>query len=243
MRLTSVLRVAAAMACACVLPGLAFAGACTTQSVGSLLGTSCSVGDVEYNFFASGDFEGISASSLTFTPGGTALDPSFSITGPLNVTSTPPVGIGQAPQGFMDFVFFWTATVIPSGLEIGSATNTINGAMLPSSPNTWFVNAGNNTGIPSSTNPFGFTNATLQTGGPNTNPSSTMEDTTNIPIDGLFFTMIVQDNTGNGATLSITSTSYQYDLVPTPEPSSLLLLGTGLLGLCFASKKLLTNNA
>lgn len=242
MRLTSVLRIAAVMVCACVLPGLAFAGACTTESVNSLIGTSCSIGDVEYNFF-SGIGDGISLSSLTLTPGGTALDPSFSVTGPLSLTATSTSLSGLGNEAVLDFTFFWTATVIPSGLEIGSATNTINGAMLPGSPNFWFVNAGNNTGIPTATHPFGFTNAVLQSGGPNLNPDTALENTTSIPIDGLFFAMIVQDNTQSAATLSITSTDYQYFLVPTPEPSSLLLLGTGLLGLAFASKKLLTNNA
>lgn len=227
MKLASVLRIAGVIACVCVLPGLAFAGACTTETVGSLLGTSCSIGDVQYSFFATGTFTGISASSLTFTPGGTLLDPEFTVTGPLSVTA------GSGSSASLSFDFFWTATVIPSGLQIGSATNALFGAVVPGSPGSGFVNAGNNFGIPT------FTNAIIQTGGPDMNSSSALIDSTSVPpFDGIFFGMSVTDGT-----VSLTSTSYQYDLVPTPEPSSLLLLGSGLLGLGFASKKTLTNCA
>lgn len=237
MRLKGVLRIAAMLACVCVLPGLAFAGACTTESVSSLLGTSCSIGDVEYSFISTGDLgfsgSGISASQLTFTPGGSSLDPEFTITGPFSLTSS------SGSPASMGFTFFWVATVIPSGLQIGTATNSLTGAVVPSGPGSGLVDAGNNVGIPTPSNPLGFITAIVQTGGPNANPAVALEDAQNIPLDGLFFGMGVTDGT-----VSLTSTSYEYDLVASPEPASLLLLGTGFLGLLgFASKKFLTNNA
>ncbi len=237
MRFKGVLRIAAMVACVCVLPGLAFAGACATESVGSILGTSCSIGDVEYSFFSSGAFgfsgSGISASQLTFTPGGSALDPEFTITGPLSISAAS----GSSAQ--LDFTFLWVATVIPSGMEIGTATNSLIGAVVPGSSGFGLVQAGNNVGISTPSNPLGFTNAIVETGGPNNNPDTALEDAQNIPLDGLFANMFVQ-----GGTASVDGMEYQYDLVPSPEPGSLLLLGTGFLGLLgFASKKICPNNA
>ena len=226
------------LCCLCTLPTLVLADPCQTTNVSNLLGTSCTIGDVNYSFigssFSSTSFlngvqsPGVSAASLTFTPDGSnPLNPSFSVSG----ISTTATGLGNQTEEA--FVFFWSATVSSNSLQIGTGTNTLIGANVPNSPNFGLVAAGNNLGDPS------FTLAIVQTGGPNSNPSSTTLNLTTIPEDGLFVEAVATDGTGGGATSSVQSLQYQYGVVPagTPEPSTLVFCTSGLLAL-LTSKKL-----
>jgi len=232
-----VFRILALLSAAALLPALAWADACQQTSVSSLVGTSCTIGDVAYTF-GSGAFastsvingvvgSGIDASSLLFTPDDSnPLAPIFTISGPLSVTAT---GLGNATQQL--FTLLWAAAPTDGSLAFGGATNALIGATVPGAPSFGFVNAGNNLGDPS------FTNAILETGFPAVNPSSTsLDSASSIPVDGLFADLGVSDGTGAGATASATGLSYQYQLVPAPEPSVLLLMGTALLSLIIVKK-------
>jgi len=217
---------------------MAWGDGCTSTSVSNLLGTSCSIGEVKYAFgssaFTSNSLingvsgAGIPATSLIFTPDATnPLDPSFTISGALSVTAN---GTGNSTQQL--FTLLWTATPTNNSLAFGSATNTINNAIVPGGSNYGLVNAGNNLGDPS------FTNAIVQSGGPNTNPSSTSLDSfASIPLDGLFVDLFVSDRTGSGATASAEGLSYQYNMVAVAsEPASPVLLVVGFLGLLIIKK-------
>ncbi|HXW55262.1 MAG TPA: PEP-CTERM sorting domain-containing protein [Candidatus Cybelea sp.] len=224
------------LALVALVPRVSFADSCTTGALSTVLGTTCTIGDVSYTFLNAGPFvysssaevngmptAGIPASDLTFVPNASnPLDPSFSITG----ASASAVGVGNWLEEA--FQFFWTATVTASGFEIGTATNSIVDFSLPSAPSYGDATGGNNLGTPT------FTTAIVQTGGPNTNPDSTSIDLTSITTsngpDGLFASLFAQDGTGNGALTSV-GFEYQYNLAPVPEPSSMMLLGAALLAL------------
>ena len=213
------------LCCASVLPTLAWGDACQTTSVSNLIGTSCNIGDVTYAFgnsaFSSESVinsvtgPGITASSLILTPDSSdPQHPSFTISGPLIVTA---VGLGNSTQQM--FTLLWTATPTSSSVVFGSATNTLINTLVPGTPSFGLVSAGNNLGDPS------FTNAIVQTGGPNLNPDSTSLDSfASIPLDGLFANLFASDGTGLGATASVDGLSYQYDMVPVPEPLTPVLL-------------------
>ena len=155
------------------LPALTFAKSCTMTTVNNLIGTSCSIGDVNYDFLSSGtfapSFTGISAGDITFTPNGSdPLAPSFTLTGPFTETANGS-NSGSASQ---NFVFFWNLSVTNQPYQIVSATSTTFDASLPNSPNFGVIVQGNN---------LGFTNSILQTGGPNTNPSTASIDLSLFP--------------------------------------------------------------
>jgi hypothetical protein len=232
------------LCCASMLPTMAWGDGCSSTTVSNLLGTSCSIGDVNYTFGSAGftsdsvvngvSGAGIAASSLIFTPDATnPLDPSFTITGPLSVTAS---GAGNSTG--QSFTLLWTATATTSAVAFGSATNTINNAAVPVGPNFGLVIAGNNFGDPT------FTNAIVQSGGPNTNPSSAgLDSLSSIPLDGLFVGLFVSDGTGAGATASAQGLSYQYDMVEAmPEPAPSILLSVGLLGFLLIEKLMRSHN-
>jgi hypothetical protein len=145
----------ATLTCLCLHARFASATSCATTTLNNLLGTTCTIGDVSYTFLNSGAFvfasesftdgtpgTGISASSLIFTPDGSdPLDPSFSISGPLSVSTT---GAGNSAEE--TFQFFFTATAVGSGLQIGTATNTLVDPEMPSAPSYGEASAGNNLG-------------------------------------------------------------------------------------------------
>jgi hypothetical protein len=225
------------LCCASVLPALAWGDACQTTSVSNLLGTSCTIGNVDYTFGTSAftsdsvtngvSGAGIAASSLIFVPNSSnPLNSSFTISGPLSVTAT---GLGNSTG--QAFTLLWTATPTSSSVVFGSATNTLVNAIVPDASSYGFVSAGNNLGDPS------FTNAMVQTGGPNTNPDSTSLDSfASIPIDGLFAGLYAADGTGLGATASVNGLSYQYDMVAAPEPPTQVLLSVAFFAFLLIKK-------
>jgi len=192
--------------------------------VNNLIGTSCSIGDVNFGFLnASEDsFVGISASAISFAPDGSnPLAPSFTLTGPFTETAN------SSNSGFanQEFNFFWNLSVTNSLFQINSSTATIFDASLPNSPDFGFLNAGNN---------LGFSNAILQTGGPNTNPSTVAipASVLNLP-DGFFGAVSATAIPGDVATTSAGSMELQYQLVPVsvpvPEPPSRSLISVAML--------------
>lgn len=228
---STALRILVVFCCACAWPLVAEATTCSVTTVSSLLGTTCTIGDVSYSFIGSSYASsstingvtgpGISANSLNFTPDGSdPLHPIFSITGPLGVSAS-----GSGNASLQSFNFFWSATATSGALQIATATNTLVDPSVPSGPGFGTVSVGNNFGIPT------FTNAQVLTGGPNTNPSSAGIDLNTIPSDGFFALLFAMDGTGNGATASVSSAEYQYSLVSVPEPSCSTLLSIGLLSL------------
>lgn len=225
----------AALFCVCLLPKMSFGSACTTQTLASLLGTTCSIGDVNYAFTPDFGGFGLTASDVTLTPDGSdPLNPVFFLTpsagGPFT-TSALGVGTGSSLQ----FQFSWDATILTTGLQFGSATATlVNPVITATSPSAGFIFGENEVGL---TIP-GF--PVVQTGGPNFNPNTGTIDLPSLTGSngaGVVVSVNADDDTGTGATSSLDAFELQYHLTPTPEPSSLLLFGAGLLGLAMALKK------
>ena len=207
----------AVLSCLFFLPKASFATTCSTTSLNNLLGTSCSIGNVSFAFLAdSFSGVGVSVASILFTPDASSpLAPGFILSGPFRVSAT---GLGQSATE--SFSFFWMLTALDPAFSITAATSLLINPLVPQAPNFGFISGGNN---------LGFTNASVQTGGPFVNPStaSISQDLLQFP-DAYFGALSVVDGSGKGASASVDAMEHQYNLAPVPEPATLFLLATGL---------------
>jgi hypothetical protein len=199
-------------------PSPSFATSCPTASLNTLIGTTCSIGEVSFSFLTdSFSGMGVTANSILFTPNSSnPLAPDFVLSGPFSVTAT---GLGQTSTQF--FSFFWMPKSLDPSFQITGATSLLIDPLVPKAPSFGFIAGGNN---------LGFTNATFQTGGPNVNPSTASISQSELHFPDAYFGFVsVEDGTGNGAKASVGGMEHQYNLALVPEPSSLLLLATSLV--------------
>jgi len=224
------------------LPGVALAGACTAESVAALKGTTCTIGDLTFDFKSylpggggSGNKSEYSASNVFFTPDATA--DSFKLSGPFSSSST---GYSEG-----DGTLFYTVSV-SDGTLTGVAA-TVNNSSLSVSPNAAkgsvenlseayteaFSNlngdyAYNEQLLEQSRNsrgPGGVTSVNYGEASPFTPETS---DSGYAYIESSAYNYSSSAGSGGTASASFTSADFTFEVTQAPEPSvwlSLLVMG------------------
>jgi hypothetical protein len=185
-----------------------FAGSCPTNTLNNFLGNSCSVGNLLFSNFtytssASGSAVAISASGIEVTP--------LVVNGEvgLNFSAGWSAGPGQGLDSLIGFtVTAMTGSISDMSLSMGGAGFSNSGVA------TVAENASNGTNL------FVFDDA----GGTSLTDSATF-----VPVTSLTVSKDVTVDGFADGTAAISSVNNLYS--STPEPTTLGLLGTGLIGL------------
>ena len=233
------------VALALLIPAAAYGSqVCATESVQALLGSTCSIGQITFNFYdavstAAGQAP-ISLSAVTFTPGGSPDDPSFTLSAAFS--SSAPI---QSSESFeLDYV----ASVNQSG-PYSSIVSQLESSYSPSDigsqfsyqdgVGSGFVEYANCLGAPNHCYPFAnsFNDVTIDgsqliLSGSSPSPSF-LDINAGETFDGNSAIYLWTSEAITAAYLDSGTSSFTVTTV-TPEPSSLLLIAAGLAALAIS---------
>ena len=226
------------VALALLIPAAAYGSqVCATESVQALLGSTCSIGQITFNFYsASSTAIGqapLSLSAVTFTPGGSPDDPSFTLSGAF--TSLSP---SQSPFYASEYVELdYLATVSQSG-SYPEVVSQVEASYSPTDFSSQFTyQDGSGTGFVEYGGTAACFNGIEVTGSQiSVNGSSCptlANDFLGESFDGLSFAYVWSDGSVTSAHLD-SGTSTFFVVTQTPEPTTAMLLTAGITALAIS---------